>query len=85
MHTEEEARVPVSQSLPDYLSRKEVAALLHVSTATVARWARARRLPYVRTLGGHRRYPCDAIMRLAEQLMLTAGEPSQEHHHQWPR
>ncbi len=67
----------VLQPLPAYLSRKEVAALLHVSTATVSRWARAHQLPYVRTLGGHRRYPCEAILTLAEQLKLPV-ESSQE-------
>lgn len=57
-----------------YLSCKDVAALLHVSPATVSRWARAHRLPYVRTLGGHRRYPSQAIAFLLEQLALTSTE-----------
>ncbi len=58
----------VSSSSQQFLSRKEVAVLLHVSAASVTRWARAHRLPYVQTLGGHRRYPADAVIHLAEDL-----------------
>lgn len=61
-----------------YLSSKEVAALLHVSTATVARWARASRLPYVRTLGGHRRYPAETVFRIVERLTLPAPASTAE-------
>ncbi len=57
-----------------YLSSRQVAALLHVSPATVSRWARASRLPFVRTLGGHRRYPPEPVEQLAEQLT----RPSQQ-------
>ncbi len=60
-----------------YLSSREVAALLHVSPATVSRWARASRLPYVRTLGGHRRYPPEPLLRLAQQLGLHAPTTSE--------
>ncbi len=38
------------------LTPAEVADLLGVDTRTVARWARAGRLPALRTLGGHRRF-----------------------------
>jgi excisionase family DNA binding protein len=62
------------RSQPGFLSCKDVAVLLHVSPATVSRWARAQRLPYIRTLGGHRRYPTDAIARLVEQLARMSVE-----------
>ena len=39
-----------------WLRAAEAAALLHVSPKTVARWAKAGRLPHRCTLGGHRRY-----------------------------
>jgi excisionase family DNA binding protein len=42
---------------PSYLRTAEVAAWLHVSPKTVARWAKEGKLPFMRTLGGHRRYP----------------------------
>jgi excisionase family DNA binding protein len=45
-----------------------VAAILQVSPKTVARWAQQGRLPYQRTLGGHRRYPESAIRELAASL-----------------
>lgn len=35
----------------------EVAALFRVDVKTVTKWARAGKLPSIRTLGGHRRYP----------------------------
>jgi excisionase family DNA binding protein len=53
---------------PAYLSGRQVATLLHVSSATVSRWARASWLPYIRTLGGHRRYPAQEIEQLVQHL-----------------
>lgn len=51
-----------------YLKTAEVAMKLQVSPKTVARWAKEGRLPYLATLGGHRRFPVSAIDRLAESL-----------------
>lgn len=42
----------------------EVADLFRVDVKTIARWARAGKLPYFRTLGGHRRFPRAAINAL---------------------
>jgi excisionase family DNA binding protein len=52
----------------EYLLPKEVAALLHVSPKTVARWATQQKLPYVKTLGGHRRFPAGQIAALVRRL-----------------
>ncbi len=52
----------------EYLSRSEVAAIFEVSPNTVTRWADAGKLPYIRTLGGHRRYHRMAVRNLAERL-----------------
>jgi excisionase family DNA binding protein len=41
---------------------------LQVSPKTVARWAKEGRLPYLATLGGHRRFPTDAIDQLERTL-----------------
>jgi excisionase family DNA binding protein len=57
---------------PRYLRTAQVAELLHVSPKTVSRWAEEGRLPYLRTLGGHRRYPDGEIRALLE----TMSEPS---------
>jgi excisionase family DNA binding protein len=57
--------VPDAQS---FLHTSQVADILHVSPKTIARWAKDGRLPYQRTLGGHRRYPEQAIRQLAVSL-----------------
>jgi excisionase family DNA binding protein len=57
-----------TRPLPDaepFLHPSQVADLLHVSPKTIARWAKDGRLPYQRTLGGHRRDPEPAIRQLA--------------------
>jgi excisionase family DNA binding protein len=53
---------------PSYLSTGEVAGLLFVSPKTVSRWAKEGKLPFMKTLGGHRRYPEAEIRELAEEL-----------------
>ena len=40
----------------EYLTSGETARLLSVSPRTVSRWADQGRIPYVVTLGGHRRF-----------------------------
>jgi excisionase family DNA binding protein len=60
-----------TRPLPDaesFLHTSHVADLLHVSPKTIARWAKDGRLPHQRTLGGHRRYPEQAIRQLAASL-----------------
>jgi excisionase family DNA binding protein len=57
-------------SLPHYLHPAEVADLLHVSPKTVSRWAKEGKLPFLRTLGGHRRYPAAEIRQLADELQV---------------
>lgn len=47
-----------------YLTRSEVARLFEVSPATVARWTREGKLPFVLTLGGQRRYVRAEILNL---------------------
>lgn len=46
----------------------EVAALFHVSPKTIVRWAQDGKLPHIMTLGGHRRFPRDAVEALANKL-----------------
>jgi excisionase family DNA binding protein len=57
---------------PSYLRTAQVAELLYVSPKTVSRWAQEGRLPFFRTLGGHRRYPEAEIRELAEELREEA-------------
>jgi len=44
-----------------------VAAIVQVSPKTVSRWATEGKLPFLKTLGGHRRYPAAEIHQLASQ------------------
>jgi len=54
--------------VPHYLHTAEVADILHVSPKTVSRWAKEGKLPFLKTLGGHRRYPAAEIRQLADGL-----------------
>lgn len=70
----------VLQKLKDpkvlFLTGGEVAELFRVDTKTVGRWAKAGRLPHVRTLGGHRRFPKQQIIeRLADGYPQTLSRP----------
>jgi excisionase family DNA binding protein len=53
---------------PVYLRTSEVAAILHVSPKTISRFAKEGKLPHLRTLGGHRRYPEAEILALRDSL-----------------
>ena len=55
---------------PRYLHPAEVAAILQVSPKTVSRWAKDGKLPFLKTLGGHRRYPTVEIRQLVEELQV---------------
>ena len=57
-----------SPDAESFLHAGQVADILHVSPKTIARWAKDGRLPFQRTLGGHRRYPEQAIRQLAASL-----------------
>jgi excisionase family DNA binding protein len=59
-----------------YLRTSEVAMMLQVSPKTVARWAKEGRLPYLATLGGHRRFPASHINRLVGSLTKRDYVPS---------
>jgi excisionase family DNA binding protein len=67
------AAQPRGKTTPDpprYLHPAEVADLLHVSPKTVSRWAKEGKLPFLKTLGGHRRYPAAEIRQLVEELQV---------------
>lgn len=50
----------------------EVAALFRVSPKTVTRWARAGKLPAIRTLGGHRRFRAGDVRSFLEAIQRDA-------------
>ncbi|KTF03555.1 MULTISPECIES: BldC family transcriptional regulator [Trueperella] len=51
----------------DLMTPAEVAALFRVDPKTVARWADSGKLPSIRTLGGHRRFPRKEVMERASR------------------
>ena len=63
---------PSATTYPSHLRTTQVADLLHVSPKTVSRWAKEGKLPFLKTLGGHRRYPEAEIRDLAEELREEA-------------
>lgn len=61
----------LSSSVPnpgDLLSRSQVAEMFNVAPSTVTRWADQGKLIYIRTLGGHRRYPKEGITEIVRQI-----------------
>ena len=50
------------------LTPSEVAEMFRVNPKTVTRWARAGKLPAVRTLGGHRRFRASQIHRVLAEI-----------------
>ncbi len=54
------------------LTPGEVACLFRVTPKTVTRWAEAGKLPAIRTLGGHRRFPEQAVLRVRAELLADA-------------
>jgi len=57
-----------------HIRTHQAAAILQVHPRTVTRWAREGRLPYMRTLGGHRVYEEAAIRKLLAELTEPVGE-----------
>lgn len=50
------------------LNRREVAIRFGVAPQTITRWANEGIIPYVRTLGGQRRYPAYEVERLVSAV-----------------
>ena len=62
----------------EYLTPGEVARALHVSPKTIIRWANDGRIPYMMTLGGHRRFLRKDIEEVVAR-MEAGVHISQEH------
>ena len=56
----------------ELLTPSEVAAMFRVNPKTVTRWARAGRISYIKTLGGHRRFKASEIRRLLAEADTQA-------------
>jgi excisionase family DNA binding protein len=65
---------PAERTEPEeLLTPSEVASMFRVNPKTVTRWARAGRISYIKTLGGHRRFKASEIRR----LLAEAEEPAE--------
>jgi len=60
----------------ELLTPSEVAAMFRVNPKTVTRWARAGRISYIKTLGGHRRFKASEIRRLLSEADAGNGTQS---------
>ena len=57
---------------PDYLlTPAEVAALFRVDPKTILRWAKAGKIPSMRTPGGHHRYQSSDVHALLDTLGVS--------------
>lgn len=65
------AETAVPRAQRPYLRAGDVARRLHVSPKTISRWATEGKIPYVRTIGHHRRFDPDFIDGLVERLGRT--------------
>ncbi len=68
----DETTVPPSRR-PKYLTPGQAASLLHVSPKTVNRWAHEGHIPYIVTLGGHRRFRADDIEAIVVRMQREGG------------
>lgn len=55
------------------LTPGEVASLFRVTPKTITRWAEAGKLPAIRTLGGHRRFPAGGVIAAYAQMHHRVG------------
>ncbi len=58
---------------PELVTLQEAAGTLGVSQSRLRRWSDEGRIEAVRTAGGHRRFPLDAVRRLAAELGARPG------------
>lgn len=55
----------------EYLTPAEVGAIFRVDPTTVTQWAKRGKIPFIMTLGGHRRYPASAVHKIMESRRLV--------------
>jgi excisionase family DNA binding protein len=55
------------------LTPTQVALRFRVNPKTIARWAKEGRLPHIKTLGGHRRYPQKWMQELFDDAAREIG------------
>jgi excisionase family DNA binding protein len=66
------ATVPAGGEDDNWVSVAAAARALHVHPTTVRRYAAAGKVPYVKTVGGHRRFRVSDLLALQERLRVGA-------------
>ena len=61
-------------SANELLTSTEAAAIASVGVSTIKRWADQGTIPYVRTVGGHRRFERSSVERLLRELASASGQ-----------
>ena len=70
-----EMKTMIASKSKKYLTPKEAAAILNVSTESIRNWTKAGKLRAVTTLGGHRRFLVEEINRFSASIL---GKPSEK-------
>lgn len=70
-------RPPHNHNPERYIGTTEAGELLAVSPKTITRWAQEGKLPYLRTIGGHRRFAESTIRALRDRLQIPITDPGQ--------
>jgi excisionase family DNA binding protein len=65
-----------SDQKSELLTPSEVGQMLRVNPKTVTRWARAGKLPAIKTTGGHRRFRRSDVEQAVAQAAHDSGEES---------
>ena len=63
----------VSQELSEWFTNQATARIFGVGPTTIPRWADQGRLPYTRTVGGHRRFKRSTVEALSLSSLQTGG------------
>jgi excisionase family DNA binding protein len=61
------------ETVDEYLTPGQAAAMLQVSRQTVSRWADAGLLPCIVTLGGHRRFDREVVLGAAAHMGIHSS------------
>ena len=70
--------------MTDWVSTKMARQMLGVSATTIKRWANERKMPSMRTAGGHRRFKRSDIQRiLGGQVTMSDSPALKEHWLDW--
>lgn len=62
--------------MSEWIGTKEAMRILGVGSTTIKRWTKEKRLPFIRTAGGHRRFRRSAVEALQRDRQMQPDEAS---------